>query len=120
MYEKPDENMQIHENVYLFSTFRRLMAEKSPLFLDFANSHLRLQISPFFAKVGTSVVYVLVGSWGAGDLDLSFQFVVNPNKYVQDCDVLQLAVVILSILNTLRPRQYGRHFPDDILETHFL
>ena len=63
-----------------------LVPAKWPLFLDFANSGLPLKKYPFFfAKMGTSVVYVLVGSRGGGWLggwDTIGPQSVTLNKYV--------------------------------------
>ena len=42
------------------------MPEKLPLYLDFRNSRLSLKNYPLFAKVGTSMVYVLIGNEGVG------------------------------------------------------
>ena len=49
-----------------FFKISRTHACKMTLFLGFANSRLPLKKYPFFAKMGTSVVYVLVGSRGPG------------------------------------------------------
>ena len=40
------------QNVYPFSKFRRLMTEKLPPFLDFANSRLPLKNYPFLRESG--------------------------------------------------------------------
>ena len=69
MYENPDENRQIHQNVYTFSNFRRFLPEKFPLFLDFANSHLPLKMYPFLRESGYECgihLYILFGSGGGG------------------------------------------------------
>ena len=64
MHETRMKTGRYMQNVYPFTTFRRFMPEKKTIFLDFANSRLRLKKYLFFAKVGTNVVYVLIGSGG--------------------------------------------------------
>ena len=51
------------QNIYPFSTFRRLLPEKLPLLLDFANSCLRLKNYPFFRESGYERG---IGSGGSG------------------------------------------------------
>ena len=45
----------------------------------------------------------------------------NLTKKLHDCHLLQLLVLMqLVLINTLRPRQNGRHFADDIFKCFFL
>ena len=50
--------------IYPFSKFRGLMPAKWPFFLVSRIRASHWKNTPFFAKMGTSVVYVLVGSRG--------------------------------------------------------
>ena len=52
--------------IYPFSKFRGFMPAKWPFFLVSWIRPSHWKNTPFFAKMGTSVVYVLVGSRGAG------------------------------------------------------
>ena len=53
-------------NFTLFQNFADSCLQNDSFFLDFANSPFPLKKYPFFAKMGTSVVYVLVG----GDINV--------------------------------------------------
>ena len=64
MYENLYENRQILAKCLPFFKISLIYASKWPLFLDFAPTVEKLPL--FFAKVGTSVVYVLIGSGGGG------------------------------------------------------
>ena len=64
MYENPDENRQIHAKCLPLLKISPIYAKKiTPFFISRIRAYL-WKIIPFFAKVGTSVVYVLIGSGG--------------------------------------------------------
>ena len=55
------------QNVALFQNFADSCLKNDPIVLYFANSHLTLKKYPkFFAKIGTNMVYTLIGSGGSG------------------------------------------------------
>ena len=65
MYENPDENRHIHAKRFpLFKISPSYAWKTYPLFLISRIRAYLWKITPFFAKVGTRVVYVLIGGGG--------------------------------------------------------
>ena len=64
MYKNPDENRQMHAKYLPLFKISPIYAGKLPLSLISRIRAYLWKITRFFAKVGTSVVYVLVGSRG--------------------------------------------------------
>ena len=61
----------------------------------------QLSITAYYFQVSNAIIYIRISFW---------------NKRVTRSRVTDKTISTPGNLNTLRPRQYGRHFPDDIFK----
>ena len=81
MYENPDENKQIHAKCLPLFNISPIYAWKITPISRFREAYVWKLPGFFFAKMGTSMVYILVGSGGPG-------MMVNKNTYWSTLSVL--------------------------------